>query len=205
MAVCEKKKADLVFLLDQSGSISSGDYSNMLNFTAELVESFNVNKEDVHVGLAQFSDDPKDEFYLNKYSNSKDVITHIRNMIHRGGNTFIGKALDHIKNYFDPSWGSRAGISKNLVLITDGESHDDVKQAADRLRNLGIEVFAVGIGKIHDLQLSQIAGTPDRLFNVQDFNGLQSIKKKVVDTICDSTVIPPGELKRVFVFHHIPL
>lgn len=171
----------------------------MKNFTTELVKSFEVSEEFVHVGLAQFNDVPQHEFYLNKYSQVEDVISHILNMEYHGGNTFIGKALYYIKDYFKASQGSRSGISKNLVLITDGNSHDDVEDAAERLRALGIEVFAIGVGDVHDLELLQITGTPERLFTVRNFNGLENIKKKSFNTICKSKLIvdPHGEFKGV--------
>ncbi|XP_074510388.1 collagen alpha-6(VI) chain-like isoform X2 [Sebastes fasciatus] len=187
-ALCIKpacKKADLVFLLDRSGSINLDQYKLMIDFTIDVVNSFDVGEEFVHVGLAQFSEDPKDEFYLNKYIKKEECISHIRNMKYKGGSTNIGRALNRTKHYFEVSQGSRTGIPKNLVLISDGDSHDDVEDTADVLRALGIEVFAIGVGDVHVLQLLQITGTPERLFSVGNFNGLVNIKQKVVNTMCD--------------------
>ncbi|KAK1895563.1 Collagen alpha-6(VI) chain, partial [Dissostichus eleginoides] len=186
--VCEKQQADLVFLLDQSGSINQEDYTIMKQFTTDLVNSFKVSENLVRVGLAQFSSEFQDEFDLNKFY-SQDVLNkHILSMTQRGGGTNIGRALDSIRGYFEASRGSRrsAGISQNLVLITDGESQDDVEDAADRLRALGIEVFAIGIGNVHDLELLQITGTPERLFTVNNFGSLNKVKQSVVETICKS-------------------
>ncbi len=213
-AVCEKQKADLVFLIDQSGSINSEDYVIMKKFTTELVTSFKVSEDLVRVGLAQFASTFQNEFYLNQFYNEQAVSKHILDMQQLGGGTNIGLALDSIRDYFEASRGSRrsAGISQNLVLITDGESQDDVEDAADRLRDLGIEVFAIGIGDVHDLELLQITGTPERLFTVQNFGSLEKIKQKVVDKICKSKPPrdPSGELKSVTLppclsSHHICL
>ncbi|KAM9352972.1 collagen alpha-6(VI) chain-like [Symphorus nematophorus] len=185
---CEKQQADLVFLVDQSTSIAPNDYTIMKKFTTELVKSFKVSEDLVRVGLAQFSTTFQNEFYLNRFYTEKAINDHILNMRQLGGDTYIGDALKSIKDYFEASRGGRrsAGISQNLVLITDGESHDDVEDAADELRALGIEMFAIGIGDVHDLELLQITGTPERLFTVQNFGSLEKIKQKVVDTICKS-------------------
>ncbi|KAG7232267.1 hypothetical protein INR49_009312, partial [Caranx melampygus] len=184
---CEKELADVVFLLDRSGSIATENYKAMLNFTAGIVDSLDVNENFIHIGAAQFSDDPHDEFYLTEFTDKEDVIARIEKMTYTGGNTYLGKALNHVRGYFDPSRGSRGFVPKNLVLVTDGNSHDDVEDAADDLRDLGIEVFAVGIGDVYDLQLLQITGTPQRLFNVRNFEGLVKIKQKVIDALCEST------------------
>ncbi|XP_070692202.1 collagen alpha-6(VI) chain [Pempheris klunzingeri] len=191
--VCEKQKADLVFLIDQSGSIDPKDYVTMKKFTTELINRFKVGEDLVRVGLAQFSSTFQDEFYLNQFYTEQAITKHVLDMVQLGGGTNIGRALDSIRGYFEASRGSRrsAGISQNLVLITDGESQDDVEDAADRLRDMGIEVFAIGIGDVHDLQLLQITGTPQRLFTVHNFGSLEKIKQKVVDTICKSK--PPQD------------
>lgn len=169
----------------------------MKKFTTELVKNFKVSKDLVRVGLAQFSDIFQHEFYLKDFYNEDALTKHILDMNQRGGGTLIGSALDSIREYFEASQGSRrsAGISQNLVLITDGESQDDVEDAADRLRVLGIEVFAIGVGDVHDLELLQITGTPERLFTVQNFGSLDKIKQKVIDTICESKPIeePSGK------------
>ncbi|KAK1896007.1 Collagen alpha-6(VI) chain [Dissostichus eleginoides] len=141
---CKGKQADLIFLLDQSSSINLEDYDMMKNFTASI-----------------FSKEPRDEFDLNRYFKKEDLIGHIQTMEYTGGDTYLGKALDHISNYFDDS----RGVPKNLVLISDGGSHDDVEDAADYLRIHNISVFAIGVGDIHDLELLQITGTPEKLLN----------------------------------------
>ncbi|KAF7641473.1 hypothetical protein LDENG_00280350, partial [Lucifuga dentata] len=189
---CEKQKADLVFLIDQSGSIDPADYTIMKTFMTELVTSFKVSEDLVRVGVAQFSSSPQKEFYLNQFYTEAEVNKHILAMWQLGGGTEIGKALDFIRDYFQTSHGSRisSGISQNLVLITDGDSQDDVEEAADRLRALGIEVFAIGIGDVHDLELLQITGTTQRLFTVENFGSLANIKQKVIDTICKSRPVP---------------
>lgn len=180
--------ADLVFLLDQSGSINPKDYNTMKNFTIDLINSFRVGEEHVRVGLAQFNDKFKHQFYLNQFYSEQDISKHILDMTQEGGGTHIGGALESIQEYFTTARGSRidSGLTQNLVLITDGESQDDVEEAAYKLKALGVEVFAIGIGDVHDLELLQITGTPERLFTVQDFNVLKIIKQKVVDTICES-------------------
>jgi len=180
----------------------------MKQFTTSLVNSFKVSETLVRVGLAQFSSTFQKEFYLNEFYSEPVVTKHIVDMEQLGGGTNIGLALDSIREYFEASRGSRRseGISQNLVLITDGESQDDVEEAADRLRALGIEVFAIGIGHVHDLELLQITGMAERLFTVHNFGGLEKIKQKVVDTICKSKPIKDssGELKSAFARPSVP-
>lgn len=195
LAVCEKDKADVVFLLDRSSSITQDDHKVMLNFTSQLVKSFKVGQDLVHIGVAQFSDSPHHEFYLNELYKMEDAIAHINSMDYTGGNTNIGNALVFIKEYFTASRGSRrsAGVSQNLVLITDGDDddlEDILEDAADSLRDMGIAIFAIGVGDVHLLQLFQITKDPKRLFNVQTFDTLVNIKQQVINIICQTPYVP---------------
>jgi Ca-activated chloride channel homolog len=63
-------------------------------------------------------------------------------IIPRGG-TAIARALDASLDAFD----ARQGKYEAVILITDGENTEgDVKEAAQRAAELGVKVFAVGIG-----------------------------------------------------------
>lgn len=169
----------------------------MKTFIIDLIKSFKVSKELVHVGLAQFSSTFQHQFYLNQFFSEEAVSKQVADLWQVGGGTNIGLALRSIREYFEASHGSRRlnGISQNLVLITDGDSNDNVEEAALLLRNLGVEVFSIGVGNIQDLELLQIAGSSERVFTVNNFGSLVKIKQKVVDTICKSKPInyPSGE------------
>ena len=211
--MCEKVKADLVLLIDQSGSISPTDYSTMKNFTNDLVRSFPLIQDLVRVGVAQFSSTVRKEFYLNRYPTAPEVSGHILKMAQQRGGTQIGRALTFITQFFQKSTGSRAGegVSQNLVLMTDGASEDAVEQAAEVLRRMGVEMFVLGVGDVQKLELMKITADTDRIFMVKDFGSLAKIKEKVVATICTSKPpnAPPGESAFISTlmctYHFLPL
>ncbi|MED6285673.1 hypothetical protein CHARACLAT_031591 [Characodon lateralis] len=175
---------DVVFLLDRSGSINTSNYQIMKNFTAEVVNSFQVAENLVHFGLAQFSEDPEDGFYLNQHYNQKIIVDKILRLSYMGGGTRLGKALHFVKKYFSPLRGSRSDVPQTLVVFSDGDSEDDVEDAGDDLRRSRIDVLAVAIGNVFDVQLLQITGDPRKIINVGNVEDLPGFKKKVVDAIC---------------------
>lgn len=57
----------------------------------------------------------------------------------------LGMALDFIlKNNFKPVAGLRPRARKIGVLITDGKSQDDVVAPSRKLRDEGVELYAIG-------------------------------------------------------------
>ncbi|XP_067304321.1 collagen alpha-6(VI) chain isoform X2 [Pseudorasbora parva] len=183
---CQNQVADLVFLIDGSESISEESWETMISFLINVANKLRITPELFRIGIAQFSNIYQKEFYLNEYKDADEVKSAIQQITQIKEGTKIGKALSNVMEFFQESKGSRkkSGVPQNLVLITDGVSSDRVNEAADNLRDSKINVFVIGIGAVSLQQLSYIAGSPDRLFKVQNFNYLNLTTATFVDTIC---------------------
>ncbi|XP_041962554.1 collagen alpha-6(VI) chain-like isoform X1 [Alosa sapidissima] len=191
---CEKKEVDLVMLTDSSGSISATDFAIMKTFMKKVVSSFYIKPEAVQVALAQFSVFPKKEFHLNEVDSEATAHAKIDAIDQIGQGTYIGRALEFTrKRFFQTANGSRKnkGVSQNLIVITDGDSQDEVKEEAMLLRAMHVDVYVIGVGNIHRDELIQIAGTAERVFIVNDFRVLEQIKSKVVETVCRPLATSP--------------
>ncbi|XP_027004951.2 collagen alpha-6(VI) chain-like [Tachysurus fulvidraco] len=185
---CEKAAADLVILIDGSESIKEVPWKTMINFMLSLIDNLRIKQDLFRVGVAQFSSNYRKEFYLNEYDNELGVKRAIQDITQMKEGTRIGAALNSVQEFFQNSKGSRIqeGISQNLLLITDGESNDDVSDAADKLRDKGIQMFVIGIGDISVQQLNYIAGSHERVFYVDNFDHLKLNRTtlQVINSIC---------------------
>lgn len=57
-----------------------------------------------------------------------------------------GEAIEYlVKNTFTQAAGARKTFPKVAIIITDGKSQDPVDEYARRLRNIGVEVFLLGM------------------------------------------------------------
>lgn len=66
----------------------------------------------------------------------------------KNARTFVsqGDAIDYLlQNIFTEAAGSRKGFPKVAMIITDGKSQDPVEEYAKRLRNIGVEIFVLGM------------------------------------------------------------
>ena len=61
-------QADVVFVVDSSGSIRSRNFELMKDFLSDLVGLLEVDRGVIQVGLLQFSDSVEFQFNLNRYS-----------------------------------------------------------------------------------------------------------------------------------------
>uniref|UniRef100_A0A8D0N904 VWFA domain-containing protein n=1 Tax=Sus scrofa TaxID=9823 RepID=A0A8D0N904_PIG len=190
---CKEMKADIMFLVDSSGSIGLENFIKMKTFMKNLVSKSKIGADRVQVGVVQFSGDSKEEFQLDRYMSQSEIADAIDRMAHIGQNTCTGSALTFVSQYFSPAKGARPNVRKFLILITDGEAQDVVKDPAEALRQKGIIIYSVGVFGSNVTQLEEISGRPEMVFYVENFDILQHIEDDLVFGICS----PREECKRI--------
>lgn len=87
---CSTPKADIVFVLDGSGSIGSTNFASVRQFARNVVGYFDVNQQKVRIGLIEFSSSASTEFSLTTYDSTTDVQTAIMKIPYfNGGKTTV--------------------------------------------------------------------------------------------------------------------
>ncbi|XP_048455850.1 cochlin isoform X2 [Rhincodon typus] len=143
-----KCKADIAFLLDGSWNLGKRRFELQKNFVIRVTNSLGIGPQGPLVGIVQVSENPKTEFNLKNFTNSKDVASAIKNVTYRGGSTNVGKALIHTtENFFTPDKGTRSGYPKVIVVVVDGWPSDEIERAANLARESGMNVFIVSVAK----------------------------------------------------------
>lgn len=180
-------QADVVLLVDGSYSIGLQNFAKVRGFLEVLVTAFDIGPNKVRISLVQYSRDPHTEFALNTHHNTGAVVRAVRTFPYRGGSTNTGKAMAYVKDkVFIDARGARQNVPRVMVLITDGKSSDSFKNAATNLRNIDVEIFAVGVKDAVRSELEAIANHPaaTHVYQVEDFDAFQRISKELTQSIC---------------------
>lgn len=182
----DTEEADIYFLVDGSGDLSSEDVKDIKDFMKDIVGVFKIGATKVRIGVVQYSYAPKTEFDVVKYTNKQEIVTAINNIRFIGGELSVtGQALTHMKDLFNEADKTRKiRVRRFLITITDGQSQDDVSRPAAELRQRGVDVYAVGVAKAKRTELLQIGGEIDRVFNTKNYDALTEIKHSVLRDMC---------------------
>ncbi|XP_026769414.3 collagen alpha-6(VI) chain-like [Pangasianodon hypophthalmus] len=188
---CKANLADIVFLVDSSGSIGDADFLKVKQFLHTFIVGLDIRPDKVRVGVAQFSNEPRQEFLLGEYADKNDLLEKVDKLTYLRGGTETGKALDFIlNNYFTESGGSRINesVPQIAVVITDGESTDDMEIPAMKLRRKGVLIFTIGVGAASITDLQSIANKPHQRFvlSFTDYEELLKATTSTVDKVCIS-------------------
>lgn len=180
---------DLGFIVDSSGSVGRANFVRSLNFIKNLVSSFVISPRNSRVGILVYSHRVIPVFSFDQYKGLRSVLRAIDRIGYTGGGTKTGQALSYSRRYLF----ARSNRRKVLILLTDGKSYDRVGKPAAVLRNMGVQVFAVGVGRrISMKQLIQIASNRRHIFTA-NFRNLGSfvraVKQKACKGMCNNVPI----------------
>ena len=141
----ETKGAEIMIVLDVSNSMLAEDYSPNRLDRAKLAISRLVDKlRDDRIGLIVFAGNSFVQLPITTdYVSAKMFLNSISTDSVPIQGTAIGEAI----NTAIRSFSAQSEKSRAIIIITDGENHeDDPVAAAKQAAELGIRVFAIGVG-----------------------------------------------------------
>lgn len=181
------KKADVIFLVDGSRNIDEENLRITMDFVTSVIGPA-VIAQNTKIGLALYGGVYKEEFNLGFFPNRSELEFKIQSIKQIQGHKInIENALEKVKLGFQPEKGSRIheNAQQILVVIVAGRTTSRAARAAESLRKKGVDIYAIGVGNVDHSQLTQITGSPSRKYVVDDFSNLKTIKKRLVDVICE--------------------
>ncbi|XP_068129719.1 collagen alpha-1(VII) chain-like [Hyperolius riggenbachi] len=192
--ICAKLKADIVFLVDESSSIGPNNFNKVKDFLYRIVSYFpKIGPQGTQIAIVQYSEEPRTEFHLNQHKDRNSVLKAIRNMQYFGGDTRTGRGIGHVvKELFQMSKGMRPSSPHLILLITDGQSQDNVMQPSRVAHALGIRMLAVGVSaaNMDELKSIMMHRNLNDIFFVSSFDDFPLIVQELIETICTETERP---------------
>ena len=143
----EKRQGiEAIVALDISNSMLAEDVApNRLDRAKQMLSKLMDNMVNDKVGLVVFAGDAFVQLPITcDYVSAKMFLNSIKPELIKTQGTAIGQALSTSIRCF----GEQSDASRAIILITDGENHeDDAVAVAKRAKEEGIQVLVVGIGK----------------------------------------------------------
>ena len=205
---------DVGFIVDSSGSISHTGYLNIKNFMKSIAVYMGFKPNRTHIGVVLYSKTAEMYSRFGSQHTMRKLFRILLKMPHLQDVTRIDLAL-HVAHtqLFTTEGGMREDVKKIAILFTDGEQTTDgvtdlipLKEAANKLRERGIVVFAVGIGMgARRDQLLEIAGSGEYVIMLESFTELQQSAIKIATSTCQQV---EGKSENKFEFYtsdHLPL
>ncbi len=136
---------EMMFVVDVSNSMLAEDFEpNRLERTKYAINRLFEGMKQDRAGLIAFAGDATVQLPITSdFRMAQAFVDRLSPTLAGVQGTSIGKALDLALL----SFSEQSSASKVIILITDGENHeDDAIATAQRAAEMGIKIFTVGIG-----------------------------------------------------------
>ncbi|KAK0152538.1 Cochlin [Merluccius polli] len=171
------------FLIDGSSSVGDVNFRVVINFIKAIAQSLDISDVGSRVGVVQYTYEQRMEFGLSDHLSKEAVVGALNKIRYMNGGTATGEAINYVTNHlFKPSIPGR----NFLVIITDGQSYDEIAGPAKNAQKRGITVFSVGVAwaPMQDLKAMASAPTDRHVFFSRDFSGLTAFPEALVRSVC---------------------
>nr|XP_057902774.1 cartilage matrix protein-like isoform X1 [Doryrhamphus excisus]XP_057902842.1 cartilage matrix protein-like [Doryrhamphus excisus] len=197
--LCKTRPTDLVFIVDSSRSVRPSEFEQVKVFLAKVIEGLDVGPNATRVGVVNYASRVKNEVSLKTHRTKAGLIKAVTKVEPLSTGTMTGLAIQFALNVaFSESEGARVkspDISKVAIIVTDGRPQDNVKDVAQRARDAGIEIFAIGVGRVDMSTLKQMASEPldDHVDYVESYSVIEKLTKKFQEAFCVSDLCATGD------------
>ncbi|XP_059166958.1 collagen alpha-5(VI) chain-like [Physella acuta] len=184
--------ADIIWLIDSSGSIGLVAFSEQVTLATGLVRKFKVGPSDVRFGAVLFSHKAEQLFGLRDLDTQEEVIQKLNHASYAGETTYTHNAFKLVSNkgMFETRSGGRPPAARIVLLISDGESEEPklTLEAASALKKQGVTVVAIGTGQANIEQLQQIASGPENVVLARGYDVIDQVLGRVYKAACQGDV-----------------
>lgn len=194
-APCKAMPLDFVFVIDSSRSIRPSDYEKVKTFIINLLQFLEVGLDATRVGLLQYGSVVQNEFSLNTYRTRAEVERAVRDMKHLATGTMTGLALEYtMDTAFTEEQGARPAellIPRIAMVVTDGRPQDSVEEVAAQARDAGIQIFAIGVGRVDMNTLKAIGSEPhsEHVHLVANFSQIETLTSVFQSKLCGGNTL----------------
>ncbi len=165
----KREGVEIIIALDVSNSMLAEDIRpNRLELSKMAISRLISNLRNDRIGLIVFAGDAYIQVPLTSdYSVTRMILENISTDIVPVQGTAIGRAIDLASRSFTPD----SQASKVVIIISDGEDHeDDPVAAANAARQKGIIIHTIGMGRLEGAPIPVPGGGQSRFLTDEEGN-----------------------------------
>ncbi|XP_036355432.1 uncharacterized protein LOC115230178 isoform X2 [Octopus sinensis] len=189
---CASAQIDLVFVIDSSGSVSEHNFNKTKIFLENIVRNLDIGPDKTRVAVIRFSTNPHVSFSLSAHTTNSAVRKAIDAIDYDGGGTATGLALDEVRTSVFTN-KRKSAAAKVLVLVTDGQSDNEMKTvaAAQKLKDAGVTIFTIGVVNPRVSELTAAASEPSctHYIDLKDYNEIDFIVREIESDSCKAPTV----------------
>lgn len=144
--------ADLVFVLDSSGSLGEREWYETKQFVIDIIKALDVSFDETRVSVISYSTGVSLEFDLDEHFDVATLESFIWDMPYLAGTTNTADGIRLMRDVYNRK--RRPDVKSIAVVVTDGKSNilpETTALQAELAQQEMIDIFAIGKSDSHFL------------------------------------------------------
>ncbi|XP_028847335.1 cartilage matrix protein isoform X2 [Denticeps clupeoides] len=194
--LCKTRPTDVVFIVDSSRSVRPSEFEQVKVFLVKVIEGLDVGVDSTRVAVVNYASRVKNEISFKSHRSKAGLIKAVGKLEPLSTGTMTGLAIQFAMNVaFSETEGARVkspAVGKVAVIVTDGRPQDNVRDVAARAREAGIEIFAIGVGRVDMNTLRLMASEPleEHTDYVESYSLIEKLTQKFQEAFCACSNAP---------------
>nr|XP_039264745.1 collagen alpha-1(XII) chain-like [Styela clava] len=177
-------KADVVFLIDSSTSMTGTSLVTLRTFLREMIGQWTISSQFVNVAIVPYHTEIAfdDVIFLPQFANNKDgLLASLEVITNNRPGSLTGNALEYARSVvLSAENGNRPDAPDIVIVMTDGRGQDSIDVPLQRLWAVGATTYAVGCNPRQRLsmltpQLMKIAQNNSERMHLTDRSSMGNI------------------------------
>ncbi|NWH86357.1 MATN1 protein, partial [Aegithalos caudatus] len=188
-SLCRTKPTELVFILDSSRSVRPHEFEKIKVFVSRVIEALDVGPNATRVGVINYASAVRSELSLQGPQSRAALLQAVSRIQPLSTGTMTGLAIQFaVSRAFSAAQGAGDApkFKKVAIVVTDGRPQDGVQDVSARARAAGIEIFAIGVGRVDMGTLRQMASEPldEHVDYVESYSAIEKLTHKFQEAFC---------------------
>ena len=163
-------RADIIFLLDGSDSISDGEFTEQKKFVEHFITQSDIGQDRVRVGVIVVSSDIGDTVHFKQSTNRNRLIKAVNMLQQPQDGSRIDLGINQLERMLYSE--GQANVTQIGIIVTDGRSKypDASTGESEAVKSVGIHLLCIGVGRLVDeKRLRTMAFSPNEYFYIEPF------------------------------------
>ncbi|NWW86530.1 VWA2 protein, partial [Rhynochetos jubatus] len=187
----QAQSLDLAFAVDASAGVGLENFLRLKSFVRSSCSHFSINRDVTQIALVIYGSKAHTVFALDTYTSISAILQAIDQAPFLGDSASAGSALLQIYgDVMTVQKGARPGVTKVVVVLTNGGGMEGAAAPAQQLRDNGILVFVVAVGDAQRDTLLRVAGSPSYLVHISSYEDLQYYQDLIIERVCEEAKSP---------------
>ncbi|KAH3747779.1 hypothetical protein DPMN_182209 [Dreissena polymorpha] len=178
--------ADIVFMVDGSGSVQNAGFQSAKAFMSQFVDLFNIGPSHTQIGVMIYSSQITFPILLKSYSYANELKNAINGISWPDGGEDTTAALRQLMaTMFIETNGKRSNATQIVIIVTDGAATESTVTEANNVKSKSVVIYVASMTNSPGI-MDRVVSAREYLLSATDYSSLPTLVGPLSASACEA-------------------